>query len=589
MTQNQRWYLWSLLALLLCIPSAVAAEVIRDFSATYDIRTDGTVLVTERITYDFEGAVRHGIFRTLETDHPQPASSILKERYIEIALRSVLRDGAPEPYEVNTHANEVEVRIGDPDRTVTGIHTYELSYVLRGALSYGPEGAELYWNVTGHDWPVVIKSATIEITAPPGVLHPNQVCYHGPVGALDRCLASLDGAEAQRARFSSAILAPGEGVTVAQAINSAAVQELVVEKWQWLWIFIPGILIMLIAYGVVVYRRQTVHKPNAPIIAQYEPYGNLLPMYTGVVFDGRLDYRDIAAGIVYLAEQGFIKIRHVETPVLGVFTSGDYELTLLRSVEEAPNPSLQLLLNMIFSAPERPASRVGFSITFGTPAPTAVVVGESVLLSDIKRNAIANHQAIHSLQTAFVKQLHAEGYVEKSGTKQAKAWGSGIAFLVIVAGSVGMYLLSGSVILSLVVVPVVILGCGLFFMQRLTHKGYEARYHLLGFKDFLSVTDKERFEFHNAPELSPELFMKYLPYAIALNVEDTWANAFAGMLIPNPAWYDSGNPGAFSAAAFTADLATFSSSFGRASSGTSGSSGRGSSGGGGGGGGGGSW
>jgi uncharacterized membrane protein len=126
-------------------------------------------------------------------------------------------------------------------------------------------------------------------------------------------------------------------------------------------------------------------------------------------------------------------------------------------------------------------------------------------------------------------------------------------------------------------------------MDRRTGLGYEALNHLEGFKLFLSVTDKERFAFHNAPEKSPELFMKYLPYAVAFGVEKEWAKVFASLTIPNPNWYEgSGGISAFSATALTSDLASFSTSF-SASSGTSGSSGGGSSGGGGGGGGGGSW
>ena len=119
-------------------------------------------------------------------------------------------------------------------------------------------------------------------------------------------------------------------------------------------------------------------------------------------------------------------------------------------------------------------------------------------------------------------------------------------------------------------------------------KGYEALNHLEGFKLFLTVTDKERFEFHNAPAKSPQLFMEYLPYAIALGVEKEWAKVFSDITIPQPDWYSGGSVAAFSATDFTSDISAFSSSF-SSSSGTSGSSGGGGVGGGGGGGGGGSW
>ena len=98
------------------------------------------------------------------------------------------------------------------------------------------------------------------------------------------------------------------------------------------------------------------------------------------------------------------------------------------------------------------------------------------------------------------------------------------------------------------------------------------------------MTDKERFEFHNAPEKSPELFMEYLPYAIALGVEEKWAKVFEGILIPKPDWYSDGDFANFSALSFTKDIGVFSKTLAANSSnsGTEGSSGGGFSGGGGG-------
>ena len=92
-----------------------------------------------------------------------------------------------------------------------------------------------------------------------------------------------------------------------------------------------------------------------------------------------------------------------------------------------------------------------------------------------------------------------------------------------------------------------------------------------------------------------DLFSKYLPYAIALDVVDNWAKAFEGLEQNLPTWYVGTHgmmyfhPVAFSKAinATTSHLSTATFSAPR-SSGTSGGGG-GFSGGGGGGGGGGSW
>jgi uncharacterized membrane protein len=105
-----------------------------------------------------------------------------------------------------------------------------------------------------------------------------------------------------------------------------------------------------------------------------------------------------------------------------------------------------------------------------------------------------------------------------------------------------------------------------------------------------------------APEDTPEIFEKYLPYAIALGVENRWANRFAGVLAAAAAapggrqgfyWYaGSGNPWDNPTSFVNgvgSSLASTISSASTAPGSSSGSGGGGFSGGGGGGGGGGGW
>ena len=51
-----------------------------------------------------------------------------------------------------------------------------------------------------------------------------------------------------------------------------------------------------------------------------------------------------------------------------------------------------------------------------------------------------------------------------------------------------------------------------------------------GFREYLSVAEEERLEYLNPPEKTPKLFERFLPYAVALDVENTWATRFAGVL-----------------------------------------------------------
>jgi uncharacterized membrane protein len=134
-----------------------------------------------------------------------------------------------------------------------------------------------------------------------------------------------------------------------------------------------------------------------------------------------------------------------------------------------------------------------------------------------------------------------------------------------------------------------------FLLKQYTETGLRLVEEINGFKLFLSVTEKDRMNFHNPPERTPELFEKYLPYAVALGVENKWAEQFAevfardNMMDKHPVWYSGSIYGAGALSGFNSGFSSSVSSSTTAPGSSSGGGGGGSSGGGGGGGGGGGW
>ena len=169
------------------------------------------------------------------------------------------------------------------------------------------------------------------------------------------------------------------------------------------------------------------------------------------------------------------------------------------------------------------------------------------------------------------------------------------AVIGVVVGFIGFGIspVSGFVSAVALVVSGIIIGLFGIIMPTKTKKGALTKEYILGLKRYLTVAEKDRLKFHNAPEKNPEHFDALLPYAMALKVADQWAKQFAGLERENPNWYEGPVGYHFVATGFAKDLASFSSTLGSnlsstASGGGSGFSG-GSSGGGFGGGGGGSW
>jgi uncharacterized membrane protein len=186
----------------------------------------------------------------------------------------------------------------------------------------------------------------------------------------------------------------------------------------------------------------------------------------------------------------------------------------------------------------------------------------------------------------------------------------GVAALVLIVllgmmvdgvGPITAFQLSSKAPLVILVLGVPVVLIAFVLMGAPTKEGRAMMDRIEGFKHYLSVTERERFDRMQAPEETLTLFEKYLPYAIALDVETRWTERFQSQIaaaMASPAaqgstlgWYSGHSSPWNDIGGFTSSIGdSLASSIGTASSSpSSGSGGGGSSGGGGGGGGGGGW
>lgn len=564
-----RWHIFFAVTFFFFIPFFSHAEYIQLFDSDISVQKDSTLHVVETIEYVFTSE-KHGIFRTIPLTHIHESSAWYKKRFIDVALESVEMDGTPVPYEL-TDEDSFFLKIGDPDQTIKGTHTYKIAYTVRGGLSYPKDaGAELYWDVTGFDWDVGMRNVRISLSAPEGLFTERRACYRGRLGDTGSCSKAI--LENGTVTFSAQNLDPQEGVTVAQGIDMKLVDKVVLEETNTIWFWGMSLLLWFCVLGYFVYRYKTAHKTGHPIIAQYEPYQDFKPMYAGLLIDGRLGPEDITAGIIYLAQQGFFKIKKTTGKALFFFEVDDYEITLQKSPNAIESRFQKELVKLLFGEKTSP--------------------GNTVTLNSLKKNFSKqkeNHEILKNLKKELEKDLETSGFYQADIMHLILA-GVFVLLVVVVGGTIAVYKhLGGGIALGVLFVGVSLAILG-FTYRRRTRKGYEALDHLEGFSLFLSVTDKERFAFHDAPTKSPEQFMEYLPYAIAFGVEEEWASVFKDVTVPAPDWYEGGGGTNFSATSLSASLGAFSTAFtASAASTSSGSSGGGFAGGGVGGGGGGSW
>jgi uncharacterized membrane protein len=141
-----------------------------------------------------------------------------------------------------------------------------------------------------------------------------------------------------------------------------------------------------------------------------------------------------------------------------------------------------------------------------------------------------------------------------------------------------------------------------YLLKARTPAGAKIRDEIDGFRMFLTIAEKDRLETLHPPHVTPDVFEKLLPYAIALDAENAWSKKFeaqaeaAGQIanVDDFRWYRGHRESLFGNS-FASDLGNSLSSLAAhvttptLSASLSGGRGGGSSGGGGGGGGGGGW
>lgn len=565
---------------------------IERFHAAIAIQPDAAMLVTESIEVDFGTLQRHGIFREVPVRY---AYNKEYERVYNLRVLSVENGGGqPWPYEVERNGANTRIRVGDPDRTISGRQTYEITYRVENALNAFETHDELFWNVNGAGWPVPTLRTSATVTLPGGL--EQGACFQGYAGSTEPCRMTLTTDVHEYAATEQ--LQPGQQLTIVAGIRKGAIAEPRVELerkprdpsrfFETINAFTVGgsVILFLGSIGLLAgtwWRRGRDRRYTSiyyltedpteeirpllqrhPIVVEFEPPEGLKPAQMGLLLDERADTKDVTATIVDLAVHGVLTI--TEVPKKGIFGSKDWLLTRKRTDLDGLEEYERQVFDGLFDD------------------------GDEVKLSSLK-NKFYKH--LQDAQTALYRQAARDKWFHGNPDTVRNIWrGVGVAVIVLgVAVTAGLGYLFGA---GLVGLPILLAGVVLVIaggaMPRRTAHGSELLRRVLGFRQYITTAETDRQRFNE----KANIFAEYLPYAIVFGAVDRWARAFRDIdtTAATAAWYYGAS--SLDAHSFSRNLEGFSSSVSGtitstpSSSGSSGFSG-GSAGGGGGGGGGGSW
>ncbi len=628
------------LALFVVAPSGVFAQTpvtappdlsehILNFASNITVQDDGSLIVKETIKVYTNGeTIRHGIYRDFPTTYHDQLGNTIK---IGFAVVGVERDGHKEPYHMGDQSNGKRVYIGDADVLLNpGTYEYTLIYSVDRELGFFKDHDELYWNVTGNGWAYPIDSASAAVQLP-SVIPLKGVTASAYTGAMGSQGHDYVAAVEPKIHIETTqMLFAGEGLTIVVEWPKGYIVE-PTQKQKLLYFFRDngyiaislGALLAVLAYYLLMWLKGGRDPKRGTIIAEYEPPQSLSPAAVRSLTRIWYDKKVLSAAILSMAVKGFLtitedegdyllkkigkddsKLSEEERQVGERIFSGGAQIELTQShhstferAERSLKKSLDAALASYFVKNTKYLI-VGAILSVVATAITLSVIPESV-------KPIASFMtlwlSIWTLGTFGL--LYQVVMAWKAHTSQAIFLTLfSIPFVIGEAVGISMLVFKGGAAYGVFLIALFVIN-GVFYklLPRRTPLGRKLQDRIDGFKLFLSVTEKDRMNFRNPPDRTPTLFEKFLPYALALGVEQRWAEQFTAVFEKmekqgqaySPLWYTGTHFAAASVGSFTSNFSsTFSSAISSSSTppgSSSGGGGGGSSGGGGGGGGGGGW
>ena len=588
--------------------------VIDQYDVNIVVNEDNTFDITETITAYFNVA-KHGIYRKIPLKNKivrlDGTSSTNRAKLSNLSVDNT--------YEVSKSSGVYNIQIGDPNRTITGEHTYTIKYTYNIGKDPIKDYDELYYNIIGDEWDTVIGNVTFSVTMPKEFDSSKLGFSSGTKGSIANNDVIYNVSNNTITGHYNGILNPGEALTIrtelpegyfAKATNNVTVQDYLIYI-----VPIVGLIISVILW--LIYGRDD---KVVETVEFYPPEG-FDSLEIGFLYKGKANNTDVTSLLIYLANKGYIQI--TETNEKSLFSKGQgFKITKIKDYD-GNNINERLFLEGLFKSSSK---EVNLSELYNS-----FYITVNQILSNI--NNKENKQKIFEKKASSKKKyvvimmlisyimitaIPIINYSDPSILIIALIF-PGIGFTVLfnfVFGSNSVFtktfgliwgLLFGGIPWLTMVLPVIsqdniyligyliglvcliIMAICLKHLSKRTSYGLELLGKIKGFKTYLETVEKDKLEAMVME--NPNYFYDILPYTYVLGVSDKWIKKFETITMQAPNWYIGTRPfsvvtfGTFMNTAMTSANTAMSSS----PSSSSGLSGGGSSGGGSGGGGGGSW
>ena len=620
--------------------ATTSGERILSFKSDIVVNEDRSMRVVETIRVVARGQkIKRGIYRDFPTDYTDRYGN----RYrVAFDISTVTLDGNSAPFKTERRANGVRVYIGDPNVFLEpGEYEYEIHYRTNRQLGFFDEHDELYWNVTGNEWDFVIETveATIRLPRP---VRPEEIklaYYTGAIGSRDKHALATVRADGSIYFETTRALGQREGLTIVAGWPKGIIPEPTSqEKFAYLLDDNQHIVAALISLAVLslyylFFWNRVGRDPEAGVIvAHYEPPPGYSPAAMRYIEKMDYDKTCFTAALLNLAVKGYLTIAEDKGVYTLTKTGKEIELTKAEStltrhlfdygdsvvLKQSNHKRIGDALDRHEQALSNEYENVYFrtNLKFFVIGVIMTIVAVVITTMSATRSSGINETIFLSfwaaiwwfatgsgLIRAWNMWRHSHGVVSKFAALFQ------MLFLVPFV-AVGVFFVAGFA--SGVNWPVIAFLCAVIilnfvFYQLLkapTLAGRKLLDNIAGFRHYVDIAEKHELDYRHPEGKTPELFERYLPFALALGIEQKWSEQFDEVIKSTsadgeayaPRWYSGSHWNPHNVSGFSSSVGSSlgsaiasSSTAPGSSSGFGGGGGGGSSGGGGGGGGGGGW
>ena len=486
-----------LVAALAYAANATALERVLDFHSDIRIEESGELLVTERIAVEVEGReIRRGILRDFPTQYHDRDGSAVN---VPFSVLQVSRDGRPERFAVEQLSNGSRIRIGDANVMLSrGRHEYLITYRTGRQVGFFPDHDELYWNVNGNGWTFPFDAISARVSLP-GQVPAGSIrveAYTGRFGARGRDYSAK--VEDSAAVFAGTRpLQRAEGLTIVVGFPKGIVhQPSRLQRLRW---FIhdnqgstAGAIGFLMLLAFLWWRWSLVGKDprEGPKFPRYDAPPGVGPAGSRYIDQMGFDNRCFAALLLGLGQRGALRIRE---------NRGEYDV--VRTGTPSPwLPGEKTLLDFLLPKPDA-------STTIGKSYDPAVLDA---------RKRVESAITLH-----FGERLFSKNY----GSLVTGWILAAIVVFVMFAYSAPVWHIAFALVAMAITLVLFTI-----WMPAYSVEGRRLEDAIVGLRQYLSVGDADELRRMKAPPQTKEEFAKFLPYAVALGVEKTWADRFARTL-----------------------------------------------------------